>query len=131
MSTIASTANVKRPGDTVTVTFDFVEFASSVIPGVLVYLLRGEPGLTYSTVSNVGGFITLNVSGGVDGRRYVYGYEARTTDGQAMVDTRVMRVREVDGADLPDLGSAGSTEDGLVVLDYEFLILDDLYLVLT
>lgn len=127
--TLTSTSTVKRPSETLSVTFDFTEFVAAVAPSEVTYMLRGELGPTFLLASNTAGLIELLIFGGESGRTYLFGYEARTADGQSVVDTRRLRVRDLEGVDLPNIGSSGATSDGILVLDYEALVLDDSYLV--
>jgi hypothetical protein len=96
---------IKRPSDIITVQFDLREWvadrvAEGAVEEDIEFRLRATSGLAIETESSVTGLINATVSGGDMGRVYDIGMEARTIDGDSMVDMRKVRVRDPSLFDL-------------------------------
>lgn len=98
--------HAKRPNDTLRVTFDFRPFVAAISPDTPKYIGHGDTGPGYKVISNVGGLITLDITGGALGRVYVFGYEVTTSDGtESVLDIRRLRIREPNALPVPRFGS--------------------------
>jgi hypothetical protein len=94
MALIPVKAYSKRPSDSISVTFDFRPFATGVSPAVVTYSLKSQTGIYIEQQQPQAGLFVLSLYGGIAGRHYIFGIEARSTDGMSKLDLRRLRVRE-------------------------------------
>lgn len=117
---VLNNSYVKRPGDTLTVEFDFAEFVER--NGPARYILKAEPGVTIATTIAAQDVMHLAITGGAIGRVYRFGFEATTDEGDSLTDMRILRIRDAQGygddrvkVEDGELVPSLTTEDGTVL----------------
>ncbi|HWH83245.1 MAG TPA: hypothetical protein VNU71_13525 [Burkholderiaceae bacterium] len=99
----------KTTGETVRLEFDMREFALSVLPASVTYMLRADPGTVATDATIDPDLLLIDVSGGKLGRVYKVGIEATSSDGDSKTDMR--KVRIVDPALVPAGPLVGGLSD--------------------
>lgn len=94
--------HLKTPTDVKRVRFDFTKFVAQVSPTPVTYTLMVQPGLSVVEVVGLGGngVMYVDVSGGVMGRAYLFGYMAR---GGSESEDQTRRMRIVSVSELAGL----------------------------
>ncbi len=109
-------AFVKRPSDIVRSTFDLQEFVDKVSPAAVSYRLQVDEGIGLQDVTTSPALVDLVFAGGQAGRVFDARLEVRSTDGQSVVMTRRVRVRDTSAFAI-DVGQRAPTTFGVLGLD--------------
>lgn len=105
---MATQAYVKRPADTLKIKIDQRSFVKTVqtqggLAGDIAWTVKNSPGITVTASMTTLGLTNFTVAGGVLGRVYSIGMEAKALDGDSDVEMVTIRVREE--AEYTDLGT--------------------------
>jgi hypothetical protein len=113
----------KRPAETLRVTLDFAEFEAENPDASVTYELRADLGVVVQANLLGAGVFELVVEGGVNGRAYSFGIEARATYedgsvGDSSVQLCKLRLRDVTTwPSVPVVGEVGLPTDFFMLVD--------------